>query len=300
MALPPMVQKQADEAEALAKKLAGEQEEQQPAQQVTQEEQGDGTQPVESQPKHHDADFEQKYRTLQGIFNAETSKMRQQLAEQADQMKRLQEQLANERAAHEPKVDFGTDEDRANFGSDFVELVERGVQARTVEYQKEIAGLKAQVEQMNNQLRRVGQDAEVSRHAAYLADLDNICPNWRAQNNDKEFLAWLNEADPISGMVRKDILTRYDAEFNAHQVANIFKAFPGASKAQKKAAPTLAQQVSPTRGHSTQSAPAKRSYTPADIAAFYDAWRRGVYTDEKAQAIEKDIELAYAEGRITA
>ena len=299
MALPPMVQKQADEAEALAKKLAGEQEEQ-PAQQVTQEEQGNGTQPVENnQPKHGD-DFEQKYRTLQGIFNAETAKLRQQLAEQADQMKNLQEQLVNERAAHEPKVDFGTDEDRANFGSDFVELVERGVQARTVEYQKEIAGLKAQVAQMNDQLRRVGQDAEVSRHAAYLADLDNLCPNWRTQNNDPSFLSWLNEADPISGMVRKDILTRYDAEFNAQQVANIFKAFSGASKAQKKAAPTLAQQVSPTRGHSTQSASTKRSYTQAEITAFYDAWRRGMYTDEKGQAIEKDIELAYAEGRITA
>lgn len=298
MALPPMVQKQADEAEALAKKLAGEQED--PAQQVTQEEQGNGTQPVESQPKH-EADFEQKYRTLQGIFNAETNKMRQQLAEQADQMKRLQEQLANERATHAPKVDFGTDEDRANFGSDFVELVERGVQARTVEYQKEIASLKSQVAQMNDQLRQVGRDAEVSRHAAYLADLDNICPNWRAQNNDKEFLAWLNEADPISGMVRKDILMRYDAEFNAQQVANIFKAFPGAApKVQKKAAPTLAQQVSPTRGHSTQSASTKRNYTQAEITAFYDAWRRGMYTDEKGQAIEKDIELAYAEGRITA
>lgn len=295
MALPIQVQQQADEAEALAKQLAGEQSS---AQQATgNPEQGNGTHVDEVHAKPSE-DYEQKYRTLQGIFNKQTSELRQQLADQAAQMKQLQEQLTEaHRAAEEQNAAvFGTDEDRANFGSDFVELVERGVDARTAEYRKEIASLKAQLADMGSTLNRVGQDAEVSRHAAFLADLDTLVPGWKEQNNDPAFLEWLRDVDPVSGMVRQDLLSRYEAERNSRQVANIFSAFSG--KTSKQSQPKLAQQVSPSRGHSGAAPQSKPVYTESQIAGFYDAWRRGMYTDEQGKALEKDIELAYAEGRI--
>ena len=295
MALPIQVQQQADEAEALAKQLAGEQSS---AQQATgNPEQGNGTHVDEVHAKPSE-DYEQKYRTLQGIFNKQTSELRQQLADQAAQMKQLQEQLTEaHRAAEEQNAAvFGTDEDRANFGSDFVELVERGVDARTAEYRKEIASLKAQLADMGSTLNRVGQDAEVSRHAAFLADLDTLVPGWKEQNNDPAFLEWLRDVDPVSGMVRQDLLSRYEAERNSRQVDNIFSAFIG--KTSKQSQPKLAQQVSPSRGHSGAAPQSKPVYTESQIAGFYDAWRRGMYTDEQGKALEKDIELAYAEGRI--
>lgn len=296
MALPIQVQQQADEAEALAKQLAGEHE---PAPQEAQnEQQGNGTHVVEHHEKLSE-DYEQKYRTLQGIFNSETNKLRSQLAEQAEAMKAMQAQLAEERKAAQERdaVVFGTDDDRANFGSDFVELVERGVEARTQAYRDEIASLKEQIAQMSTTLGRVEQDADVSRHGAYLADLDTLVPGWREQNNDPAFLDWLKEADPISGIIRHEMLARFDAERNSQQVANIFKAFPG-SRAPKQSQATLAQQVSPSRGHSSQGKQGKPVFTEAQVRRFYDDWRRGAYTDDKAQALEKEIELAYAEGRI--
>ena len=295
MALPIQVQQQADEAEALAQQLAGEHSI--APQATSDEEQGNGTHVDEVHAKPSE-DYEQKYRTLQGIFNKQTSELRQQLAEQANSMKQLQEQLAEaHRAAEEQNAAvFGTDEDRANFGSDFVELVERGVDARTAEYRKEIASLKAQLADMGSTLNRVGQDAEVSRHAAFLADLDTLVPGWKEQNNDPAFLEWLRDVDPVSGMVRQDLLSRYEAERNSRQVANIFSAFSG--KTSKQSQPKLAQQVSPSRGHSGAAPQSKPVYTESQIAGFYDAWRRGMYTDEQGKALEKDIELAYAEGRI--
>ena len=297
MALPIQVQQQADEAEALAKQLAGEHS---IAPQVpSHEEQGHGTPVNNAVHNKPTEDYEQKYKTLQGIFNKQTSELRSQLAEQAESVKRLQEQLAEAHRVAEEKqaAVFGTDEDRANFGSDFVELVERGVDARTAEYRKEIASLKAQLADMGSTLNRVGQDAEVSRHAAFLADLDTLVPGWKEQNNDPAFLEWLRDVDPISGMVRQDLLSRYEAERNSRQVANIFKAF-GGNTGTKQNHQTLAQQVSPSRGHSVNSAQSKPFYTEQQIAQFYDAWRRGMYTDEQGKALEKDIELAYAEGRI--
>lgn len=297
MALPTQVQKQADEAEALAKQLAGEQEE--PAQQVTAseepvQEQG-GTQQVVNQPKSDE--FEQKYRTLQGIFNAEKQKANEAAAQRDAEIERLRTELQQLKEASVAKVQFGTDEDRANFGDDFVQLVERGVDARTQEYRKQVAELKSQLAQVTSQLQQVGENAEVSRYGAFIADLDNTLPGWRQTNSDPAFIAWLNEVDPISGMVRNDILVRATRAFDLERVRSIFEAYQGKTARSTKQ-PTLAQQVSPTRGHSSQAGRSPRVYTEAQIAQFYNDWRKGVYTDEQAKAIEHEIEQAYAENRI--
>lgn len=298
MALPIQVQQQADEAEALAKQLAGEpQQEPQAGQPVTEDKQG-GTQQgvVEQHPKSDD--FEQKYRTLQGIFASEQSKHKQETDAASAQIAQLRAEL--EQLKSQKQVDpvkFGTDEDRATFGDDFVKLVERGVEARTQDYRKEIASLKAQLEQMGGQVKTMNQSVEVSRHAAFLADLDTMVPDWRTQNADQGFLDWLSQVDPVSGYVRNDILQGASAAHDSIRVAEIFKAYRGATGQTKVRKPTLAQQVSPAKGHS--SAPqGKRVFTQAEIGQFYDAWRRGMYTEAQGKAIEQEIEQAIAEGRI--
>ena len=55
--------------------------------------------------------------------------------------------------------------------------------------------------------------------------------------------------------------------------------------------------MSPSKGHS--AAPqGKRTFTQAEIGQFYDAWRRGMYTEAQGKAIEQEIEQAIAEGRV--
>ena len=250
MALPIQVQQQADEAEALAKQLAGE-------------------------PQEHKQETD--------AASAQIAQLRAEL-----------EQMKSQKTVD--PVKFGTDEDRATFGDDFVKLVERGVEARTQEYRKEIASLKAQLEQMGGQVKTMNQSVEVSRHAAFLADMDTMVPGWRTQNADQGFLDWLSQVDPVSGYVRNEILQAASAAHDSVRVAEIFKAYPGANQT-KTRKPTLAQQVSPAKGHS--SAPkGKRVFTQAEIGQFYDAWRRGMYTEAQGKAIEQEIEQAIAEGRI--
>ena len=299
MALPIQVQQQADEAEALAKKLAGEPEtEPQVSQPEGSDKQG-GTQTGVAEQHPKSDDFEQKYRTLQGIFASEQSKHKQETdaaSAQIAQLKAELEQMKSQKQAD--SVKFGTDEDRATFGEDFVKLVERGVEARTQEYRKEIASLKAQLEQMGGQVKNMNQSVEVSRHAAFLADLDTMVPNWRAQNADQGFLDWLAQVDPVSGYVRNDILQGATAAHDSIRVAEIFKAYTGASGMAKQRKPTLAQQVSPSKGHSGATPQGKRVFTQAEIGQFYDAWRRGMYTDTQGREIEREIEQAIAEGRV--
>lgn len=297
MALPIQVQQQADEAEALAKQLAGEPSEEPQAGQPEGADKQGGTQTgVEQHPKSDD--FEQKYRTLQGIFASEQSKHKQEMDAQGAQIAQLKAELEQMKSQKQADaVKFGTDEDRATFGDDFVKLVERGVESRTQEYRNEIASLKAQLEQMGGQVKNMNQSVEVSRHAAFLADLDTMVPGWRAQNSDQGFLDWLAQVDPVSGYVRNDILQSASAAHDSIRVAEIFKAYRGGTGQTKTRKPTLAQQVSPSKGHST-APQGKRTFTQAEIGQFYDAWRRGMYTEAQGKAIEQEIEQAIAEGRV--
>ena len=299
MALPIQVQQQADEAEALAKQLAGEPVTEPQAGQPTEGDKQGGTQTgaVEQHPKSDD--FEQKYRTLQGIFASEQSKHKQEMDAQGAQIAQLKAELEQVKSQKQAEsVKFGTDEDRATFGDDFVKLVERGVESRTQEYRKEIASLKAQLEQMGGQVKTMNQSVEVSRHAAFLADLDTMVPDWRTQNADQGFLDWLREVDPVSGYVRNDILQGASAAHDSVRVAEIFKAYRAATGQTRQRKPTLAQQVSPSKGHSAAAPQGKRVFTQAEIGQFYDAWRRGMYTEAQGTAIEREIEQAIAEGRV--
>ena len=298
MALPIQVQKQAEAAEALAKQLEGHPEtEPEGGAPAIAGEQG-GTQEGASHPKSDD--FEQKYRTLQGIFSANKAKLEQQVSERDAQVQELQRQIEAMKQAQnrEPEVKFGTDEDRANFGDDFVALVERGVQARTQEYRQEISQLKSQLEMMGGRLQQVDQSMEVSRHSALLADMDTLVPGWREQNTDPAFLEWLDDVDPVFGAKRSEVLNDAIARHDSTRAAGVFKAFPGRG-AQKPRQPSLAQQVSPSRGHSASGHDNQpRVFTESSIAQFYDSWRRGLISDTQAKAIEQEIEQAYASGRI--
>ena len=298
MALPIQVQQQADQADALAKELAGDPKtEPQDAQQSAGEQGGTQTGVGEQHPKSDD--FEQKYRTLQGIFASEQSKHKQEMDAQSAQLAQLKAELEQVKAQKQTEsVKFGTDEDRATFGDDFVKLVERGVEARTQEYRNEIASLKSQLEQMGGRIKTMDQSVEVSRHAAFLADLDTLVPDWRAQNSDQGFLDWLKEVDPVSGYVRNDVLQGASAAHDSIRVAEIFKAYRATAGMTKQRKPTLAQQVSPSKGHSAANPQGKRVYTQAEIGQFYDAWRRGMYTESQGTAIEREIEQAIAEGRV--
>lgn len=293
--LPKQVQEQADLAEAQAKQLSGVHDDAQTAEGNTSE-QGSWTNDA-GNTQQDSTDYEQKYRTLQGMFNAEMNRLKGALAEKDNRISELQNEISESETANEEPVEFGTEDDRANFGSDFVDLVERGVAARTSQYQDEIKQLKAQVAQMGSQLNQAGQNAEVGRRAVFLNELDQMYPEWRQLNSDKGFLAWLKEPDPVSGIVRNDLLQKYNSDMNSYQVINIFRAYGGNPSYQQRT-PNLARQVSPSRGRPTQAPNGKPVYTEAQIKDFYDGVRRHYYTDEQADAIEKDIELAYAEGRI--
>ena len=317
MALPKAVQDAADRADEIQKQIAGiPQEEAQvspePAEEVeSTETEAENTATQEpTEPSNPEGDkWEAKYRTLQGMYNAEVPRMKKQNEEleaklnaYATQVKELREAIAQQEVGKK----YITDEDSEVFGADVVDLARRAAKQEATQYSQEAAGLKNDVEEMKaelNQLRGVSYQNTLQQ---YQGRLTALVPGWEKQNSDQAFIDWLSERDPFAGGLRKQALDEAYQALDAQRTADIFLAYRQATGAysdkprETKAEKELRRQVTPSGRASTvePSGATKRVYTQADIQRFYEAVRRHELTSEEATAMEREIDQAVAEGRV--
>jgi hypothetical protein len=266
-------------------------------------------------------DWEQRYRTLQGKYDAEVPHMRGQLMS-------LQQLVANMQHAPAPPVPATptttvpiaasiSPEDIETYGEDLVVAARRWA---ADEVRPQIDALYRDLAELrggHNTIR-----AETTQDRVHLAlDSDPVLTGrWRDVNNDPMFIAWLNEHDPFSGHQRIVMLREAYGSGDSARTARFFKTYlaehtavssvPAAAAAQTPqtgvagARPTLEDLAAPGR---TNTAPApggapteKRAWTKAQISAFYRDRMQGKYASREAEAtrIELDIFAAAPEGRI--
>lgn len=308
MALPQAIQQQLDQADAIVAQINGE---------TPNGEAPENTaEPPASEPPKTDPPaqvtqpveepWEQRYRTLRGMYDADVPRLHAQTKELSTQVQTLVNELETLRAESTVKREKAsiTDEDRETFGPDLVNLIERAAEAKVETLRQREAQLVDQIEQLKNQLGEVSTRQGVSDKERFLAGLTAQVPGWEAVNVAPGFLAWLAEVDPIYGLPRKVALDNAYGVFDVARVAAVFKAYMG-TQPETKSSPgpnkDLLRQVPPSTSRTSQAPADKgsgRIYTNADIEQFYAAHRRGEFTDEEAGRIEQDIHAAIAEGRI--
>ena len=315
MSLPNAIQQQVEEADRIAAELDGMQPE--PGTLVTGEQLNTSDpNPLNTQPEpleqtkpvstDEDAKWEQRYRTLQGMYDAEVPRLHAQTKELNKQLEILDSEmqvLKTQKAVEREKAAI-TEKDREDFGPDLIDLIERAAEAKVDTLRAREAELVGQINSLHEQLNNVSQRQVVSDQDAFLARLSAKAPVWQALNTDSGFLNWLKEVDPVYGIPRQYALTSAYEALDDTRVAAIFNAYGGtATPATQSAAQELQRQTSPSRSRSAP-APADtqnlRVYSNRDIEQFYAAWRRGEYSDEVAARIENDIQAAMAQGRIRA
>lgn len=152
------------------------------------------------------------------------------------------------------------------------------------------------------------------RHGQFLSELSAAVPTAMEINDSDAFQQWLGELDPMSGVVRDDLLKRAQDTFNAKQAAAIFKTFlgtqthtetaPAAPTAPQKPVTPVAAQVRPAAAAPAPPPPKKHVWTMAEIDDFQADVMRGRTPKLVAQgkfksvdAMQKDIDAAYVEGR---
>ena len=295
MALPNSIQHAADYADALEQKLQSEA-------QVTDAPELGNDEPVhqDDQPADDTEKLRSRYASLQGKYNAEVPRLHSRAKELEAQLQQLMEEnasLRGEIAKQEEAKSYLTERDSETYGEDMVDLVRRAAKEESSRFAREAATLKSQVEELRQQMSYQAQTVAAQREEAFYEALSAAVPDWETQNTEQGFLDWLAQADPLYGFQRNEALQRAFNARDAQRVAAIFLEYQ--QTAQRSSNP-LARQVNPkgSRASVDHQGQPMRTFTNKDVADFYDAWRRGKYTDEQAALIEKEIQDAVAAGRV--
>lgn len=282
-----------------------------------------GQQPVTQEPpvqaelteqakQPEDETWERRYKTLQGMFNAEVPRLKSEVKDLKSQLEtsiaRLD--LASQAQPESPSSNqrLVTDKDVEDFGGDLVDLIKRqATEVAQSELSKKISKLEEENAQLLREVTGVSERQGESSRRDYFAELSRLVPDYEALNVDQGFLDWLNEVDLLSGNQRQEYLNQAFNSFDPMRTANLFNAYKdliGAPAPTRQPNKSLERQVAPgTSKVSSASAStgSDKVWSMGDIDRFYRDVAKGTYRgNESEQArIEADIDLAVTQGRLS-
>jgi hypothetical protein len=261
---------------------------------------------------------------MQGRFQAQVRTN----ASMEEQMRQLGEELVRTQAligqpaphAHQstrsdtPHANLITDEDRANYGDEMIDLARRAA----------MSVVNPEIEQLRADNQRLTQRVQNTGKRELLSVLDGKLPNWRAINTSPQFINWLRLPNVYTGQIRKQMLDAAVNGAEAPKVIALFKDFLAEVQATGQTAPaaqfeqlpapqeqaprtpalnleTLAApgRARPASGNSQMPAD-KPIYSRAQISNFYRESQKGLWAGRETEyrAQEADFQAAMAEGRI--
>jgi hypothetical protein len=324
MALPKQVEQQLKEIEELEKQLSASGPEEPKAEEAPLPEEGqeeakaepDQQPPSEPtaevkpnevvpQEKSDDKQWQQKYRTLQGMYDAEVPRLHAQVKElQAFVDKLKQEAEAKPQQPTETKREtFVTEADVETFGADLIEVQRKVAREVSVELTSEIEKLKAQNADLLKQIQQTGsQIGEVT----FEQRLNHLVPDFADINADPKWVAWLDEFDPILRSPRRSVAQQAfntgDAEGVAHYVKLFRETLETPAVATKKS--EVERQIQPTRSAASQTPVSQKgkTYSTAEVEKMFQKITQYnmLQKFDDAKKLEAEIDAAYLEGRVTA
>jgi hypothetical protein len=262
----------------------------------------------------------QKYKTLQGMYNAEVPRLHQHNREMSQRVQQMEQllasmsaQQANTHAQQKPVERIVTEQDIEEYG-DSIDMMRKVTREELGAVAQRIANIEATMRQMHSsvvpQVQAVAQRQQVSAEQQFWAELAGNVPNFRQVNDHPDFQSWLLQADPLTGITRQTYLDDAQRSLDANRVANFFRTWLESTGHAAVAQPTgnaatseLEKQVAPGRSRNVGAAATtntSKTYTPADIQKFFNDVRTGKYKgrEQERSRIERDIFAAQRENRI--
>lgn len=343
--LPPAIQKQVDEADAIIARLnAGEdaQPKKQKADPQPEPKQEADPQPEpEPEPKSEPkSDWKHKYSVLQGKYDAEVPRLNDELRQTRSEYRNLQDKvqsletmLASMKALQDkpaqppqPSKPLVTQEEIDTYGPDLIDIVGRVAKQVLEPYVDERVGrIEKDVKQVGENVASTQKTVAKSAREKLYERLDSRVPEWRTINKQQEFVSWLNELDPYTGVPRGANLRAAFDRNDSDRVLAFFEGFqkehavatedpnPAApsEEAPKEEGPqqkldTLVAPGTPKTGTTgAQEESGKgRIWTRKMISDFYEQKNELIKANpnrdlpKEVEALERDLFKAQAEGRL--
>lgn len=311
MSLPASIQAQIDQADAIQAHLNAEQNGTTVQDDAQDDAQGaaahqDTSAPPQAAPQaapNQDSQWEQRYKTMLGKYEAEVPRMAAELRETRAQLQATMAQLNAQQEARQQETKqqpLVTQQDVDTFGADLLDVVDRKAQEVA---DKKVAALTQHVKELEAMLGHTHQRQELSADELFYAKLGALVSDYKTINADQRWLDWLAETDPLTGKTRQDYLNAAAGARDANRVATIFNAFKQAlPPVQKTPQQELQSQVAPSRsrgaGAPATDPSAKKVWSSKEITDFYTKVRMREISEADAARIESDINQAMVEGRI--
>lgn len=319
MALPRQVEAQLRELEELEKQLAKEQNPAPAESEPNQAEPPQEPQPTQAEPKPVETTptpaepvvaeekWEQKYKTLKGMYDAEVPRLHSDLRElkgQVENLRKASETKPVETVKPKTAEKLVTDADVEAFGSDLIEVQRKVAREVASEFRGELDTMRAENDKLREQLNSTG--TQVSE-ASFEQRLYRMVPDFATVNTDPKWIAWLNEIDPLLRAPRASVAQQAFNQGDAEGVAHYVSLFRQGSKPVEPTADKtneLELQIQPNRS-ATSTPPTSQKgkvYTNADIEKmFRKATDLGIKgQSDAAKKLEAEIDAAFMEGRVTA
>lgn len=273
-----------------------------PAEQVQQEQVKQ--QAPESDPNSET--WEHKYRSMQGRYDAEVPRLHSQIKQLKNDLRDAIQRIEELNKANlEPKVEEKpvgiTENDAETFGKDLVEFTSRVAREEAERRSKEATAAAKRAETAAQELAAKQAAADYDR---FLSKVTQRLPNWEEINSTPEFLAWLSEYDPLVRGQRQLALDSAAQALDVEGTVEVFKTYL-LTREQVQTPPVVnkaAQEQITPKGTGSQGRVAtpqdKRIYTQAEISQLLSPQRLFKLPLAEQQRIEREIDLAAAEGRI--
>jgi hypothetical protein len=285
--------------------------------------------PASAAPAITAAEWEQKFKSLEGRFNAQVPQLvarARQAETQADIHQRRVMTLEAENAALKTQIATpatptppagAANADVEQWGADFVEVARR--QAREA-VSGELDELKGQVKQLLARPVAAAPapvDAQRQHQERTNAAIDHIMGDntWQRTNLEPGFISWLQDNDDFSGQRRHTLLENAYRQGNAHSVAAFFKAYrnehtaPAPRDASQTDTPAgagfvnLADLAAPggnPSGGAGGAGSEKPIISQKDIAQHYQRMTQGYYRNNPREQARMTamVDSAVTEGRV--
>jgi len=337
MPIPKQVQQQAEEAEALSQQLYGDAAsapvDETPKAEVVEPEakqySGATADPVAEEPSSEPDESEaqtvaaeksdedgkiwkQKYKTLQGMYDAEVPRLHQQVKDLTGELHSLKESVetankkveeAEEQAEYERLRNLVTDEDRQEFGDDLIAVQRKVAREETAELFKQLEAVKSENLKLKELLEYTGSKVT---QTSFEQELHRLVPDFAQVNTDPAWIKWLDEHDPLLRAPRRVVAEKSYSEGDANAVAHFVSLFKEslqtAEPAKKVVNQELESQIQPSKSASSPSTSAAKgkTYTNDQIRKLFVRVTQlnKVGKLDEARKLEAEIDSAYMEGRV--
>lgn len=243
----------------------------------------------------NDPSWKQRYLVLRGKLYAEVPRLNAENKALRKEIEDLKSKV--------PAASLVKPEEVEHYGPEFIDMVKRAAEEIAAPLRARIAELTASQEPA-----APAADDDESSLSKLFGEIAAKHPDWEQVNADPNFLRWLAQTDPATGMKRQLLVSaavdNRDSEY-VIDVLDKWKALHSAAPAATPAAPPAAkpktESPSPdsVQGEPTRKPTDKKTWTVKEVNDFYAKWRSGRIKDADATRIEQDIDAARAEGRIT-